>query len=177
MSDRDLFGDVRQTREEASRWLDALERDASADDAPAKDIRSEPVASVPPSPPSKGSSNAAGCLSALVFFGLLLGFGVLIASNLESNGLSTSNDTVELTFRPSCGSSSSASGQWWPVLGPANARLVSTIKTDYCGDAYINEQGALQIASFSTENAADDFAAQISRATGASFRVGQSRGW
>ena len=48
---------------------------------------------------------------------------------------------------------------------------------DYCGDAYINEQGALQIASFSTENAARDFAAQISRATGANFRVGQSRGW
>lgn len=176
MSDRDLFGDVRQTGEEASRWLDALERDASAD-VPAKDIRSEPVASVSSSPPSKGSSNAAGCWGALVFFGLMLGFGVLIASVLESNGLSTSNDTVELTFRPSCGSSSSASGQWWPVLGPANARLVSTIKTDYCGDAYINEQGALQIASFSTENAANDFAAQISRATGASFRVGQSRGW
>ena len=176
MSDRDLFGDVRQTGEEASRWLDALERDASAD-VPAKDIRSEPVASVPSAPPSKGSSNAAGCWGALVFFGLMLGFGVLIASVLESNGLSTSNDTVELTFRPSCGSSSSASGQWWPVLGPANARLVSTIKTDYCGDAYINEQGALQIASFSTENAANDFAAQISRATGASFRVGQSRGW
>mgnify|MGYP001482113953 CR=1 FL=1 len=176
MSDRDLFGDVRQTGEEASRWLDALERDASAD-VPAKEIRSEPVASVPSSPPSKGSSNAAGCWGALVFFGLMLGFGVLIASVLESNGLSTSNDTVELTFRPSCGSSSSASGQWWPVLGPANARLVSTIKTDYCGDAYINEQGALQIASFSTENAANDFAAQISRATGASFRVGQSRGW
>ena len=176
MSDRDLFGDVRQTGEEASRWLDALERDASAD-VPAKEIRSEPVVSVSSSPLSKGSSNAAGCWGALVFFGLMLGFGVLIASVLESNGLSTSNDTVELTFRPSCGSSSSASGQWWPVLGPANARLVSTIKTDYCGDAYINEQGALQIASFSTENAADDFAAQISRATGASFRVGQSRGW
>ena len=176
MSDRDLFGDVRQTGEEASRWLDALERDASAD-VPAKEIRSEPVVSVSSSPPSKGSSNPAGCWGALVFFGLMLGFGVLIASVLESNGLSTSNDTVELTFRPSCGSSSSASGQWWPVLGPANARLVSTIKTDYCGDAYINEQGALQIASFSTENAANDFAAQISRATGASFRVGQSRSW
>ena len=176
MSDRDLFGDVRQTGEEASRWLDALERDASAD-VPAKEIRSEPVVSVSSSPLSKGSSNAAGCWGALVFFGLMLGFGVLIASVLESNGLSTSNDTVELTFRPSCGSSSSASGQWWPVLGPANARLVSTIKTDYCGDAYINEQGALQIASFSTENAANDFAAQISRATGTSFRVGQSRGW
>ena len=176
MSDRDLFGDVRQTGEEASRWLDALERDASAD-VPAKEIRSETVASVPHSPSSKGSSNAAGCWSALVFFGLMLGFGVLIASVLESNGLSTSNDTVELEFRPSCGSSSSASGEWWPVLGPANANLISKIKTDYCGDAYINEQGALQIASFSTENEARDFAAQINRATGANFRVGQSRGW
>ena len=176
MSDRDLFGDVRQTGEEASRWLDALERDASAAD-PAKEIRSEPLASVPSSPPSTGSSNAAGCLGALFFLGLTLGFGVLVVSVLDSNGVLTSNDTDELEFRPSCGSRSSASGQWWPVLGPANARLVSTIKTDYCGDAYINEQGALQIASFSTENAAKDFAAQISRATGANFRVGQSRGW
>ena len=176
MSDRDLIGDVRQTGEEASRWLNALERDASAN-IPAKDIREEPVGSVPPSPPSKESSNAAGCWGALVFLGLMLLFGAFIASVLESNGLSTSNDTTELTFRPSCGSSSSASGQWWRVLGPANARLVSMIKTNYCGDAYINEQGALQIASFSTENAANDFAAQISRATGASFRVGQSRGW
>ena len=176
MSDRDVFGDVRQTGEEASRWLDALERDASAA-VPAKEIQAEPVASVPSSPPSTERSNAAGCLGALFFFGLLLGFGVLIVSVLDSNGAFTSNVTDELEFRPSCGSRSSASGQWWPVLGPANARLVSTIKTDYCGDAYINEQGALQIASFSTENAAKDFAAQINRATGANFRVGQSRGW
>ena len=106
----------------------------------------------------------------------MLGFGVLFVSVLDSNGAFTSNDTDELNLTI-VGSTSSASGQWWPVLGPANARLVSTIKTDYCGDAYINEQGALQIASFSTENAARDFAAQISRATGANFRVGQSRGW
>ena len=75
MSNRDVFGDVRQTGEEASRWLDALERDAS-EAVPAKEIRSEPVASVPSSPPSTEPSNAAGCLGALFFFGLMLGFGV-----------------------------------------------------------------------------------------------------
>ena len=176
MSNRDFFGDVRQTGEEASRWLDTLERDTSPA-APAKEIRSEPVASVPSSSPSTGSSNAAGCWGALLFFGLILGFAVLIASVLDSNEPLTSNDTVELEFRPSCGSSSSASGKWWPVLGPANTSLVSKIKTDYCGDAYINEQGALQIASFSTEKGAKDFAALISHVTGSNFRVGQSRGW
>ena len=176
MSDRDLFGDVRQTGEEASRWLDALERDASAAD-PAKEIRSEPLASVPSSPPSTGSSNAAGCLGALFFLGLTLGFGVLVVSVLDSNGVLTSNDTDELEFRPSCGSTSSVSGQWWPVLGPANARLVSTIKTDYCGDAYINEDGALQVASFGTENDARAFADRLSRSTGSSFRVGQGNSW
>ena len=175
MSNRDLFGDLRQTGEEASRLLDALERDASVA-PPTIEIRLNSVASVPSSPPSSGSSKA-GCTGALLFFGLMLGFGILIASILDKNGHLTSNDTVKLEFRPSCGSSSSASGEWWPVLGSANANLISKIKTDYCGDAYINEQGALQIASFSTENEARDFAAQINRATGANFRVGQSRGW
>ena len=175
MSDRDLFGDLRQTGEEASRWLDALDRDASSA-APSKESRPNPVASVNSSPPPTESSKA-GCRGALFFFGLMLGFGVLIASVQDNNRLLTSNDTVKLEFRPSCGSSSSTSGQWWPVLGPANAHLISTIKTDYCGDAYINEQGALQIASFSKEKDARDFAAQISRATGANFRVGHSHGW
>ena len=174
MSNRDLFGDVRQTGEEASRWLDALEHDASAA-TPAEEIRSNPDGSVASSPPSSGSSEA-GCSGALLFFGLILGFGILIAFVLDKNGQLTSNDTVELEFRPSCGSSSSASGKWWPVLGPANATLISKIKTDYCGDAYINDQGALQIASFSTEKGAKDFAALISGATGANFHVGHGHG-
>lgn len=175
MRNHDLFSDVRQTGEEASRWLDALESDASAT-APDQEIPSNAVASVPSSPPSTESSKA-GCRRSLLFFGLILGLAVLIASGLDNNGLLTSNDTIKLRFRQSCGSSSSASGKWWPVLGPANQRLISTIKTDYCGDAYINEQGALQIASFSTEKDAREFVAQINRATGANFRVGQSRGW
>ena len=175
MSNRDLFGDVRQTGEEASRWLDALEHDASAT-APNQEVPSRPVASVPSSPPSTESSKA-GCRSALIFFSLILGFAVLIAFVRDNNGLLTSNDTIKLRFRQSCGSSWSSSGKWWPVLGPASPRLISTIKTDYCGDAYINEEGALQIASFSTENDARDFAAQINRATGANFRVGKSNGW
>ena len=171
MSDRDLFGDVRQTGEEASRWLDALERDASATFRPRDSIRTRGIRFVL-APSADHPRLVAGCIGLFWPDAWVRCFDCFVWKQRtvhvqRHNELDF--DIVWIKVVPS--------GQWWPVLGPANARLVSTIKTDYCGDAYINEQGALQIASFSTENAARDFAAQISRATGANFRVGQSRGW
>jgi hypothetical protein len=78
-----------------------------------------------------------------------------------------------LRHRASCGSSDSADGVWWPVLGPADPSLLRRVRQDYCGDAYINGQGHLQVASFARRDEAERFARRLSAATGAPFRSGR----
>lgn len=173
----DLFTDVRLTGQEASRLLDALEQDAVDDSV----FNSKPYDSGPPDSVSSGLQTAensrpegsSGCGLVLFCLGLMVGSGLLLA--LVVNGLngSLSPDNAELGYQASCGSRSSPSGRWWPVLGTADRSLLSTVRDSYCGDAYINEDGVLQVASFATEDEARAFAEQLSRATGSGFRVGQ----
>ena len=75
-------------------------------------------------------------------------------------------------------SSSSLPGdgrRWWPVLGLSSRQLLQTIRNRYCGDAYINEEGSLHVASFDSRNGAESFRLRLEAATGSSFRVGQGR--
>ena len=78
---------------------------------------------------------------------------LLIAAPLALVGLPALRETVgrgaailapaPLRHRASCGSSDSADGVWWPVLGPADPSLLRRVRQAYCGDAYINGQGHL----------------------------------
>jgi hypothetical protein len=59
------------------------------------------------------------------------------------------------------------------VLGPPNQELLNKVSSQYCGDAFINDNGYLQVASFDNEAEALSFVTRISAATGTSFRVGE----
>lgn len=73
----------------------------------------------------------------------------------------------------SCGSSVGSGNTWWPVLGPPNQ--LDVIKQSHCRDAYINVEGSLQVASFSTEAEARAFSERLTNSIGVNFRVGQPR--
>jgi hypothetical protein len=73
----------------------------------------------------------------------------------------------------SCGSSVGSGDTWWPVLGPPNQ--LDVIKQSHCRDAYINLEGSLQVASFSTEADARAFSEHLTNSIGVNFRVGQPR--
>ena len=169
----DLFNDVRLTGQEASRLLDALENDSEEESLINPSSSGSAPSDLQIPEPSK-PTHSSGCLF-VMFLGLMVGGGLLIPLIVEELNGSTSSNNAELGFRDSCGSEFSTSGRWWPVLGTVDGTLLSTIKDSYCGDAYINEGGALQVASFATEDEARVFADQLSRATGSDFRVGLSR--
>ena len=170
----DLFHDVRLTGQEASRLLDALENDSEEESL----INPRSSDSVPPDLQSTETTkpdHLSGCWVFLMVLGLMVGGGLLIAFLVEGLNNSTLINNNELGFRDSCGSKASATGRWWPVLGTVDATLLSSVRDSYCGDAYINEDGALQVASFATEDEARAFAEKLSRATGSGFRVGQGQ--
>jgi len=173
----DSFTDVRLTGQEASRLLSALEQD-SVDDSIKNATKSAPGSSNSASSglqtPAISKPEGSSC-SGLVFFCLVLmvGLGLFIVHVLNDLNGSLSSDNAELGFQASCGSKSSSTGRWWPVLGIANRSLLLTVKDSYCGDAYINEDGVMQVASFATKAEARVFAEQLSRATRSRFRVGQ----
>lgn len=77
------------------------------------------------------------------------------------------------SWQPSCGSPPVAGLSWWPVLGPPETQ--SLVRNRFCGDAFITAEGFVQVASFSSVEAATNFAQQLSAITGYAFRVGQSR--
>jgi hypothetical protein len=80
-----------------------------------------------------------------------------------------------LGFASRCGSSSSQTGRWWPVLGDGNQYLLDKVRSQFCADAFINNEGALQIASFASWQEAEDFRLRLESATNETFRVGEGR--
>lgn len=107
--------------------------------------------------------------TALLAVGLLAGI-VAIVAVLVSKQTST---PTPLSWQSSCGSAPVSGSRWWPVLGPAEA--VDTIRSRYCGDAYVTEYGYAQVASFSSFEEATAFVQRLSSASGHSFRVGEPR--
>ena len=61
------------------------------------------------------------------------------------------------------------------MLGAADPSLLSTVRSRFCGDAYINVEGELQVASFGSWEDAEAFRVRIEQATGQTFRVGLGR--
>jgi len=100
--------------------------------------------------------------------GIAGAMGVLV-SIVYSN---SSPDSL-LQWEHSCGSPPSPVLTWWPVLGPREA--LESVRTNYCGDAFLTAEGATQVASFTSEDEASKFAFKLSRSIGYPFRVGKPR--
>ncbi len=167
--------DIRSTGDEAQRWLEELE---SVPVPQAKEsLPKQPVAEPYTNLESDPKNNPAHPGLVLLTFAILLSPLILLVVNQSGSGdrSSLSPSRASLPYKPSCGSTTSASGYWWPVLGRADRSLLSIVRSRYCGDAYINMEGALQVASFGSWEEAEAFRSRIQDATSASFRVGESR--
>ena len=163
-----LNHDIRQTGQEAERLLSALESSGDLSKSPRM-----PLPGQGSTIPRRWSRNLAGPWSFLLLVGLIAlavnTFDFLAHDQPIEAGDSTSEPLI---YRSSCGSADSLSGEWWPVLGPANEQLLVVVRQKYCGDAYIIGTRALQVASFSDQAAATNFADRISAETQVPFRVG-----
>jgi len=112
---------------------------------------------------------------------LLAGAGVgmlagAIVAQVSSQRISSGDgpsSAVALVWQASCGSPAVSGSSWWPVLGPGQA--LDTVRSRYCGDAYLTAEGSAQVASFSSREEAATFAERLSRESGYDFRVGQPR--
>lgn len=172
------FNDIRRTGDEAQRLLRDLEAgfvsgSQASTTSQATPYTSEPASNRPYVNDSSGQQLANPVplliISALIVF-------PIIAVALNNNKLAGVDDSVTtLSYRASCGSKHSASGRWWPVLGPSSKSVLSRVKRDFCGDAYMNAEGAVQVASFGTRQAADDFSERITDVMQVTFRVGRSK--
>ena len=171
------FSDIRQTGDDAERLLRSLEQVESDDHL---EIASVQSGDIPSSSADHAGLSQAGrekrsahpLLIALI--GLVL-LAPVIAFLWTGSRPSSVASKVALRWQPSCGSSSSTSGRWWPVLGPSSRSVLNRVKRNYCGDAYLNAGGAVQVASFGTREAALRFRDRISEVTGLRFRVGRGR--
>jgi hypothetical protein len=111
----------------------------------------------------------------------LLGLGGAVGFAIRSGMGSASKHSVQdraptqrLAYQVSCGSKTNLNKpSMWPVLTEYDLVLLQVVRRSYCGDAYMNSNGALQVASFISEQKAQNFAHLLSEATGKSFRVGQ----
>ncbi len=167
------LSDIRQTGDDAERLLRSLEQVDSHDHLEISSFQSGDIPSS--SADHAGLSQAGrGQRSAHPLLIVLIGV-VLLAPVIVFLWTGNRPSSVALRWQPSCGSSSSPSGRWWPVLGPSSRSVLNRIKRNYCGDAYLNAGGAVQVASFGTRKAAVRFRDRISEATGLRFRVGRAR--
>lgn len=166
--------DIRTTREEAERWLEVLESNRTRTKVPPAQV--EPVSkSITSQEVCSEKEQANPALLSLILIILFTPF-ILLAVYLSGFGRSPlPASPVPLGYAESCGSISSSTGRWWPVLGPADRSFLTTIRNRFCADAYISSEGALQVASFGSREEAERFRMRIEQATGQSFRVGNGR--
>jgi hypothetical protein len=121
-----------------------------------------------PKPPRSPTPQLPASQKNALIAGILLAGGVAILAAVISN---RPTQQASLSWQSSCGSPPVSGSSWWPVLGPAEA--VETVRSRFCGDAYVTADGAAQVASFSSNEDATAFAQRLSVASGFSFRVGQ----
>lgn len=177
---QDDLDSLRSTGAEADRFLKSLEADqARADQSPVdhKPVQLQPVQSQPVVSTQHASDSYTEQDQGNPGIGLLI-IAIFITPLLlvwffQTSSQEPVSSTPSLRYSRSCGSPPGTGKRWWPVLGRANRQLLQTIRNRYCGDAYINEEGALQVASFDSWNGAESFRLRLEAATGSSFRVGQ----
>ena len=167
--------DLWSTSEEAERFL------AEFTGEPAEQVPED----VPVEPGTQGSESTPSAPPArqtppfglvLVPFALMIGLMASWhhqASSPPPPSPSSAQPQEDLMFRRSCGSTSSTSGQWWPVLADPDRSLLAAVRNRYCGDAYINANGMPQVASFNNPQQAEQLAERLSAATGSTFRRGE----
>ena len=166
--------DIRSTGDEAQRWLDALESDQ--DHSPADAGPVVPITHSQAQTESFATRDQAHPGLIILIIAILTSPLILLAVYQSGRGsLSSSSMPTPLVYNTSCGSPGSSTGRWWPVLGAADPSLLSTVRSRFCGDAYINVEGALQVASFGSWEDAEAFRVRIEQATGQKFRVGLGR--
>lgn len=92
------------------------------------------------------------------------------APNIQSETISepTPTPSPQISFQESCGSPSGSGSVWWAVMGPAS--MLNRVKNNFCGDAYVTS-GNTQVASFTSENEAQEFATSLAEETGENFWV------
>ncbi|MEB3225929.1 MAG: IMS domain-containing protein [Synechococcus sp.] len=74
-----------------------------------------------------------------------------------------------LAYRDSCGDPLGNASTWYRVVGEATA--LTSVKNNYCGDAFLRSDNTVQVASFTSRNNAQGFIEQLTQATGQSFRI------
>ena len=178
MSDpRRPIDSLRSTRDEAERLLSTFDTITDDDDLMAIDsMHSTSGSEDNPTPqaeqpePFATSADLGNALLQILSIAVL----VFLAWSWSKGVQKARTDPTLLAFRGSCGSSFKSRQRWWPVLGPPSPSLLSTIRSKYCGDAYINENNVLQIASFNSWGDAYDFKKRLEAATGSTYRIGDS---
>ena len=172
------FRDIRDTGDEAERLLRSLEEsDAQKLQEIQPTTSSSPSSGGDPWESSSGQGHAKGNANPgfVILIISLLAIPVSAAVWLGRVPPRTTTSVPALSYRKSCGSTHSATGRWWPVLGPSSRALLARVKQNYCGDAYFNEEGSVQVASFGTRLAAQKFSDRLTDAMGVQFRVGRGR--
>lgn len=170
--------DIRSTGDEAQRWLELLDSESTPQAKEPQAAQAEPDSET--SQKSTSENDQTHPALVLLILAILFSPLILLAVNQSGRGGRSSSllDTLPssraaLVYRSSCGSTTSASGYWWPVLGGTDHSLLLTVRNHYCGDAFVNAEGFLQVASFGSWKEADNFRSRIEQATGKSFRVGK----
>ena len=179
MADEPLdFDDIRRTGDEAQRLLRDLEKglqSGARTSTPSQPTpyTSKPISNKPYTNDSSGQQTVDPVPFLIIF--CFIGFLVITVVLNVNKATSVDNSAPALTYRPSCGSKYSATGRWWPVLGPSSKSVLSRVKRDFCGDAYMNGEGAVQVASFGTRQSANEFSKLITDVMKVPFRVGRSK--
>jgi len=133
---------------------------------PAPQERQAPQPLPETSPQVRELPRPAGALLAMALLAGAVAIGAVLLTKQSAT-------QAPLSWQSSCGSAPVSGSRWWPVLGPADA--VETIRSRYCGDAYVTAYGFAQVASFSSVEEATAFAQRLSDASGYSLRVGEPR--
>lgn len=154
--------------------LDDVEEEAQPSSDQPQSPQSDPLVSSHHDSAFHDEQEIENPLPGLLIIGILLVVSLFVWLS-QSKTQEPVSTLPPLGYSSSCGSLPGTGKRWWPVLGRANRQFLQTIRNRYCGDAYINEEGALQVASFDSWNGAESFRLRLEAATGSSFRVGQGR--
>jgi len=100
------------------------------------------------------------------------GSPVKVLPDADASGASNavSSDQSSVSAESTCGP-----GGPWLVLGPPEEELRLRLRRDFCADAFINSSGELQVARFDDNSKAQAFLEKISKLTGQSYSIRDSR--
>ena len=172
------FQDVLSTGEEALRLLEALESEQPpSDETPVPEVvyvnADLHTRIIEQTTTSKNQVEFKSILLSIVVASILYVSFLIFSQNTQKKPSSASITGDSLSFSISCGSPFSTTGRWWRITSVANRSLLENIRSRFCGDAFINAEGVLQVASFGSWSEADVFRKRITESTGEAFSIGE----